>query len=242
MIVGCPVRQIDGRTLKEWLRILRRECATSHSVKSAVVPSGQVFLLSPARAGGPRYSMLVRDQAQFELAVKLRQGAATFGEVYSFISGLYFRGKMAYSEAFRAAPSEIPAALVIVPGAGLVPPETPVTVDQLDQISRIPVDEDNPVYTDALLRSAKLLDEYAGPACLHVLLGSIASGKYTRPLLEVFGERLVFPADFVGRGDMSRGGLMLRCARSGTELSYVPVQGAVRHGARPPRLEKWPKP
>lgn len=203
--------------------------------------AGQVFLLSPAKAGGVRYEMLTREQARFELAIKLREGAATIGEVYTFISGLYFRGKMAYAEAFRAAPTRIPGALVIVPGAGLVPPETPVTINQLRSLSEIPVDERNRDYRDALLSAARLLDEHAGPACLHVLLGSIASGKYTGPLLEVFGPRLLFPTDFVGRGDMSRGGLMLRAARSGSELAYAPVQGAVRHGVRPPRLERWRK-
>jgi hypothetical protein len=202
----------------------------------------QVFLLSPARAGGPRYDMLLRSQATFDLAVKVRQGKATIGEVYTFISGLYFRGKMAYAEAFRAAPGRIPPSVVIVPGAGLVPPETLVSVEQLNAIANVPVDENNPNYREPLLTSAKTLDQYAGPECKYVLLGSIASAKYTEPLLQVFGPRLVFPADFVGRGDMSRGGLMLRAARSGTELSYVPVEGAVRHGARPPKLERWRKP
>jgi len=186
--------------------------------------------------------MLVRDEARFDLAVKLQQGAATIGEVYSFISGLYFRGKLTYAEAFSAAPIGIPPVLLIVPGFGLVPPTTPVTIEQLRMISNIPVDERNPTYRDALLNAARLLDEHAGPDCLHVLLGSVASGKYIEPLLEIFAERLVFPADFVGRGDMSRGGLMLRRAHSGVELNYIPVQGAVRHGARPPRLEKWRKP
>jgi hypothetical protein len=185
--------------------------------------------------------MLTREQARFELATKLREGRATLGEVYSFISGLYFRGKMAYAEAFRAAPPRAPGALVIVPGAGLIPPETPVTIEQLRSISEIPVDERNREYTGALLSAAQLLDHHAGPECWHVLLGSIASGKYTGPLLEVFGSRLLFPSDFVGRGDMSRGGLMLRAAHSGTELAYVPVEGAVRHGARPPKLERWRK-
>ncbi len=186
--------------------------------------------------------MLLREQARFDLALKLRQGGATIGEVYTFISGLYFRGKMAYAEAFPAAPPGIPPALVIVPGAGIVPPATPVTIEQLRAIAHIPVDEANDTYRDALLRAVRLLDEHAGPSCLHVLLGSVASGKYTGPLLQVLGQRLVFPAEFVGRGDMSRGGLMLRCARSGTELSYVPVQGSARHGARPPKLERWRKP
>jgi hypothetical protein len=207
-----------------------------------VVSPNRIFLLSPAKAGGPRFEMLLREQAAFDLAVRLREGAAVVGEVYSFISGLYFRGKMAYTEAFRAAPSGIPSALVIVPGVGLVPPDTPVTVQQLRAIADIPVDESNHTYRDALLRAARLLDQHAGPACQYVLLGSVASGKYTGPLLEIFGERLVFPVDFVGRGDMSRGGLMLRCVRLGVELSYTPVKGAVRHGARPPRLERWRKP
>jgi hypothetical protein len=60
-------------------------------------------------------------------------------------------------------------------------------------------------------------------------------------LLDIFGERLLFPADFVGRGDMSRGGLMLRSASAGAELAYVSVEGAVRHGARPPKLAPLPR-
>jgi hypothetical protein len=202
----------------------------------------KVFLLSPAKAGGRRYDMLLREQARFDLAVKLREGTASIGEVYTFISGLYFRSKIVYSEAFRAAPPGVPPALVIVPGAGLVAPETNVGIQELRAIADIPVDERNDAYRDALLRAAGLINEHAGPTCLYVLLGSIASGKYTGPLLEIFGDRLIFPADFVGRGDMSRGGLMLRHARLGNQLSYIPVLGAVRHGARPPKLEPWRKP
>jgi hypothetical protein len=52
----------------------------------------------------------------------------------------------------------------------------------------------------------------------------------------VFDGRLLFPAEFVGRGDMSRGGLMLRCVDERAELTYVPVRGAVRRGMRPPKL------
>jgi hypothetical protein len=129
-----------------------------------------------------------------------------------------------------------------VPGAGLVPPETRIDIAQLRAIADIPVSENNAVYREALLESAKLLDQYAGTACSYVLLGSVASGKYTDPLLTIFGERLLFPSDFVGRGDMSRGGLMLRHARSGIELPYIPVRGALLHGVRPPRLERWRKP
>jgi hypothetical protein len=69
-----------------------------------------------------------------------------------------------------------------------------------------------------------------------ILLGSIATGKYVDVLLANFGERLRFPADFVGRGDMSRGGLMLRCAADRQELSYLPVADAIVNGKRPPKL------
>jgi hypothetical protein len=149
---------------------------------------------------------------------------------------------MAYAEAFRASPPEIPSALVIVPGVGLIPPETIFTVAQLNAIAEVSVHEDNQIYRDALLNAASLLDQSVGPACSYVLLGSVASRKYTEPLLKIFGDRLLFPSDFVGRGDMSRGGLMLRRASSGVELPYIPVQGAVRHGARPPKLERWRPP
>jgi hypothetical protein len=155
---------------------------------------GQVFLLSPARAGGPRYSMLVREQADFDVARKLREGLASIGEVYSFISGLYFRGKLAYAERFSAAPPGVPPILVIVPGAGLVPPEAVVTIEQLEAISEIPVAEENRAFRDPLSQGAQLLQEHARDSD-YVLLGSVASAKYTAPLLEVFGDRLLFPID-----------------------------------------------
>jgi len=69
-----------------------------------------------------------------------------------------------------------------------------------------------------------------------VLLGSVASPKYTQILVDIFGSRLLFPIDFVGRGDMSRGGLLLRMAAAGTELEYAAVSGSVLRGRRPPKL------
>jgi hypothetical protein len=36
---------------------------------------------------------------------------------------------------------------------------------------------------------------------------------------------------------MSRGGLLLRSVRESSELAYIPVSGAIRRGARPPKLE-----
>jgi hypothetical protein len=200
-----------------------------------------VFLISPARIGGPRSSVLLRPDADFDLAVRLRERRATIGEAYAFISGLYFRGKLAYAEAFAASPAGVPPALIIVPGWGLVPPDVMVDAQQLACIGNVSIEENNRAYTTPMLRDAAALDRNAGPDCQYLLLGSIATAKYTEPLLNVFGERLLFPVEFVGRGDMSRGGLMLRRAHSGEELLYASLRGAVRQGRRPAKLEPWRK-
>jgi hypothetical protein len=205
-------------------------------------PPSRIFLLSPARAGGRRYSILVSEKASFDLANKFRAGSATLGEVYSFISGLYFRGKIAYTTAFGATPGQSSNAFVIVPGLGLLPPETVFSPEQLRASAQIDVNENNPVHHDALLSAAGSLDRATGHQYSFVLLGSVASAKYTMALLEVLDDRLLFPAEFVGRGDMSRGGLMLRSASSGEELSYIPVRGAQLRGPRPARLDPKQRP
>jgi hypothetical protein len=203
---------------------------------------GRVFLISPANCSGRRAQIVLSERAQFDLAVRLRgdRGVA-IGEVFAFISGLYFRGKLAYALAFArppepGAPIAASGALVITPNAGLRPVETGVSADAVRAFAGVDIASNDPRYRRPLVASARALAEEIGPDCDVVLLGSIASAKYVDVLTEVFGERLRFPIDFVGRGDMSRGGLLLRCARSGEELPYVPVQGAVRHGKRPPRL------
>ena len=198
--------------------------------------------MSPARIGGPRSNVLLRPEADFALAQRLRDRKATLGEAYAFISGLYFRGKLAYAEAFAAPPEGLPPALVIVPGLGLISPDAIIDAEQLRRIGDVSIEQNNQAYRDPLLRDARLLDQNAGPACQYLLLGSIATEKYTEPLLNVFGDRLLFPVEFVGRGDMSRGGLMLRRASSGDELSYVSLRGAIRRGRRPPKLDPWRKP
>jgi hypothetical protein len=116
-----------------------------------------------------------------------------------------------------------------------------VTSEHLRAFAEVPVDAAEPRFRVPLERDARTLAERLGEHGLAVLLGSIASAKYVEPLLAILGERLVFPEAFVGRGDMSRGGLMLRAARARVELDYVPVLGAVRHGPRPPRLPRLPR-
>ena len=203
-----------------------------------MVSSGRIFLLSLRRPAAGVIPFFCENRQISIWQEGSGRAPPRLAKSTPFISGLYFRGKMAYAEAFRAAPPGLPSALVIVPGAGLIRPETLVDTSQLRAIAEVPVAEGNPIYRGALLEAAKLLDQHSEGACSYVLLGSIASGKYTGPLLEIFGERLVFPADFVGRGDMSRGGLMLRRAVSRIELPYMRVQGALLHGVRPPRLER----
>lgn len=199
----------------------------------------RIFLLSPANASGIRARMVGSENARFELAMRLRQHGAPLGEVFSFISGLYFRGKLAYAQAFGDARGDTPGAYVITASAGLIPPDTPVTLERLREISAASIDVKEFRYRGPLERDARAILDAAGETNLEVvLLGSIATPKYVEPLLEVFGERLVFPAEFVGRGDMSRGGLLLRKASAGEELKYVPVATAVRHGPRPPKLPK----
>jgi hypothetical protein len=191
----------------------------------------RVFLLSPAHCGGERAGLLMAPGASFELARRLRAAEATLGEVFAFCSSLYFRGKLAYAERFG-----LP--LVITPNAGLRPADDRIDLAALRAAARVDIRAGNARYRTPLLASARAVAETLGPDAPVTLLGSIATDKYVDVLLDVFGERLTFPPAFVGRGDMSRGGLLLRAVRAGVELEYAPVAGAVRHGPRPPRLAR----
>lgn len=158
------------------------------------------------------------------------------GELFSFLSGLYFRGKLAYATAFSRPPSDIAGIWVITSNRGLLPTETPITVRDLQAFARVPVKVHERRYRTPLIRDAERLADTLPAHCDVVLLGSVATTKYVDLLTRCFGNRLRFPAEFVGRGDMSRGGLLLRCVAAGTELNYVPVDGATRRGRRPPKL------
>jgi hypothetical protein len=204
--------------------------------------AGRVFVLSPASCGGARARLILRDGARLDLACRLRapEGAA-LGEAMSFLSGLYFRGKLAYARRFAQPPPGVPGVLVITPADGLRPPETRVDLDVLRRYAGVAIDAGNPRYRRPLVRDARELSRALQlSGCEVVLLGSIATGKYSEVLAPVLGERLVFPADFRGRGDMSRGGLLLRCVVEGRQLGYVSLAGAQRRGPRPPRLVPRP--
>jgi hypothetical protein len=202
----------------------------------------KVFLLSPARCDGRRAQALLNPKAEFPLAVRLRStDGVAIGEVFSFLSGLYFRGKLTYARAFStadAASAGGPTGIIriITTNRGLVSPEEHVTPDDLSRFACVDLADAGASFEGPLIRDARRAAEELGPDALAVLLGSIATNKYVAPLSGVFGRRLVFPQEFIGRGDMSRGGLMLRYATEGREMEYIPVDTAVRHGKRPPKL------
>ena len=206
----------------------------------AVRPS-RVFLLSPANCNGRRGAQLLSPRSTSNVARRLNsRDGIPLGDLFAFVSALYFRGKLTYARHF-AAPPDVDNPIVgsgvhvITTNAGLRSPDTRVTRAAIRQFAAEDIDPDNRAYRRPLEQSATALRREIGD-CEVVLLGSIASPKYVDALLQIFGAQLVFPVDFVGRGDMSRGGLLLRQAAAGVELSYVPVAGAVRHGPRPPKL------
>lgn len=139
------------------------------------------------------------------------------------MSGLYFRGKLAYASAFANPPTGCVGIQVIVPGLGLLPASAVIDLAGLRAVARVPVDPGNRRFTSPLRRDATRLAEQLRPGDAVVLLGSIATPKYLQPLGSVLGARLQVPQEFIGRGDMSRGALMLRCAAEGRELTYIPV-------------------
>jgi hypothetical protein len=210
----------------------------------------KIFLLSPAYCGGRRANILLKPKSEIAAAKKLAAGTLTLGEAFAFMSGLYFRGKLAYANEFgRIAGVRMPASAgasrppnpavwVITPTRGLQSPDTVVTGKLLREFGEVDVDTNDRRYRRPLDRDLKKLASILPNDAQVILLGSIATGKYVDALVSALGARLHFPGAFVGRGDMSRGGLLLRSVASGVELDYTPLlPNVARHGARPPKLE-----
>jgi hypothetical protein len=182
----------------------------------------RIFLLSPANLAGRRAQILLRPAAAFELAVRLRSQDASLGEIFSFVSGLYFRGKLAYARAFSEA-GAAQSVFVITAGHGLVSPDEVVSLQRVVQMAEVSIKSSERRYREPLERDIAQLASQIGEADEVVLLGSIATAKYLEPLLAAFGNQLRIPMDFIGRGDMSRGSLMLKAVRARTELDYIPA-------------------
>ena len=192
----------------------------------------RLFLLSPAQCSGLRARCLLRKNGRSELTRRLSGSGVPLGELFSFLSALYFRGKLAYAQAFARPRGENPGIFVITPTVGLMAPDAIIRAPDLRRFGRAPIDLKNRRYCAALRQSAKALAGGLATDCEVILLGSIANGKYLNLLAPVFGSRLRVPVDFIGRGDMSRGGLLLRSVRENRELSYIDVAALVEASNR----------
>ena len=182
---------------------------------------GRVFLMSPAHCGGIRARQLCHAAARFDLAQRLRAaGGAPLGDVFSFMSGLYFRGKLTYARAFARGPADM---LVITPSDGLLRADRCIGLDDLSRFAAVKVDADDLRYRLPLERDGTALARRIGALAEVVLLGSLATTKYLSILEPIFGPRLRVPQEFIGRGDMSRGALLLRAVRAQCELDYIPA-------------------
>jgi|SRR5262245_22918789 len=196
----------------------------------------RVFLISPANCNGRRAQWIVKPKSRSELAQRLRTAeGAPLGEVFSFLSPLYFRGKLAYARAFARPPEPALGALIITPTAGLVPHDTAIRLSRLRGFARVPISEKNSLYRRALLRDVRKLALEIGDGEV-ILLGGIASGKYLNVLTQALGEQLRVPAPFVGLGDMSRGALLLRCVQENRELKYISTTNISAQRARPAQI------
>jgi hypothetical protein len=197
------------------------------------VNQNRIFLLSPASSGGKRAALLLNDRASFDIATRVRsEEGAPLGEVFSFLSGLYFRGKLTYARAFENPVPETSGVHLITATDGLWSPATNVTLRDLQRFATVPIDAKEPRYRLPLERDAERLAESLGEGCDVVLLGSIATRKYVDVLEPIFGDRLLFPMEFIGHGDMARGAMLLKRAASGDELTYWPISMAPDQNSR----------
>jgi hypothetical protein len=196
----------------------------------------RVFILSPANMAGLRAQLLLNPKAPFPLARRFQDQGVPLADVFTFTSGLYFRGKITYARHFANA-NRRDVIRVITSNAGLADPATVVGPREIKAYGETQIDATDPKYHEPLRRDAQRLAKRTGHGPV-ILLGSIATPKYRHVLLDVFGERLFFPAEFVGRGDMSRGALLLRAVEADEELTYASVHDAVFTGKRATRVSE----
>ena len=114
-----------------------------------------------------------------------------------------------------------------------------MTTTLLREFASVDISEEDERYRVALERDAVDLAARLPPHTRVVLLGSVATGKYVAVLAPLLAPRLLYPSSFVGRGDMSRGALLLRSVSSGVELEYAALAAGARpRGPRPPKLPR----
>src|SRR5829696_6776927 len=151
----------------------------------------RIFLLSPAHCGGKRAAVLLNEHATFPLAQRLRSADVTLGEAFSFLSGLYFRGKLTYAGRFARPPEGESGVQVITTDRGLLAADTAIGPRELREFGTVDIRADAPEYRAPLERDLSRIRDI--PDLEVVLLGSVATRKYVDVLLGAFGERLLFP-------------------------------------------------
>lgn len=193
----------------------------------------RIFLLSPANLKGVRGQRLLNSGNHSELGNRLREQGVCLAELFSHVSSLYFRGKLAYALFFASPPAGVEGSYVITSCKGLLSPDAVVDIQTAKELaSGAEIDVEDDLYRIPLRRDLAALEKALPEGCQVVLLGSVATGKYVAPLKEVFGPRLLFPSAFLGRGDMSRGSLLLRSVREKKELAYSPARVSIGKGRR----------
>ena len=173
---------------------------------------------------------LRRPESGVVLARRLREEGVPLGDVFSFLSGLYFRGKLEYARAFSQPGEREGGVYVITMTDGLVAPDARISAQDLERYAQ---------WVDGAATASRTLEQTAldlsrrlGSDADVVLLGSVSTGKYTDLLAPIFGTRLLFPREVLHIGQLARGALFLRRAREGPELEYVPVGEIIRAGRR----------
>jgi hypothetical protein len=152
------------------------------------------------------------------------------GEVFSFLSGLYFRGKLEYARAFARPAADAWGVRIITMTDGLVSPDTLISSADLDRYADY--QGSVPARTSPLETTARALLERIGHEADVVLLGSVGTGKYSDVLTPIFGQQLLFPRDVLHVGQLARGAIFLQRTKELKELEYVPVADIVRRGGR----------
>jgi hypothetical protein len=153
------------------------------------------------------------------------------GEVFSFLSGLYFRGKLEYARVFaRAAGGDAREVHIITMTDGLVSPDAVISSADLERYADY--QGSAPATTSPLEATVRALRDRVGSDAEVVLLGSVGTGKYTDVLVPILGRQLLFPPDVLHAGQLARGAIFLRRAQAGQELEYVPVADIVRTRGR----------
>ena len=173
---------------------------------------------------------LRRPDAASALARRLREEGVPLGDVFNFLSGLYFRGKLEYARAFARAPEARDGVHVITITDGLVSPDAPIFAADLERYARCA--DGTAAAVAKLQATAVALSDRVGASADVVLLGSVSTGKYTDLLAPIFGDRLLFPRDVLHIGQLARGALFLRHARDREELEYMAVSEIIRAGRR----------